>query len=463
MKKNLMFIACLAVVFLSCQNEIIPTPGIEGTHVKVTSLSQEEATALAFKQSGATISEDEALEKAALFFDGVATKSNGFDLQTYWIPYYNQTSLTKSVGIGTPDSIPVYLINKNDGSSVLLAGDRRVPEVLAFADSPLSMTETNTGADVFISNLPAFVNYKINEFNAKYDSLLAVLKEKGIELVNPIQTKATDVAHFSKEETMTTPWEEVFSYSPLLNVKWGQGYPYNLATEKIQCDNEMVHPPLGCVTIAVGQILSFHKYPTRFDGTNIDWVGITKSPNITDFSPYAEQVQKMLFSIAKGVHMEFGCDGSASNIYKAKSYLDEIGYISDAVSTYNDESVINSISNSRPIFVRGETVPEKEDEKVGGHAWIIDGANKKDRRVISRIYEYRFPGPPPEVTLSSDWILIKETETEQVEEYVHCNYGYEGLYDGYYHHAVFSLTDDMWGSGPFFKANLLILTNIKRK
>lgn len=456
--KKLFLIIGLGFILVSCQNENEFVPESQECEISALTLSQEEATALVVEQKGTKIFKEEALQKAGDFFNKITTKSLDFDTKTYWIKINNYSSLTKSANDVVLDSVPLYLVNMTDGHSVLISGDRRIPEVLAFADGPLTLDRTNTGADVFANNLPIFVNKTINEFNEKYDSLLNNVKtKKNIE--NALLFTKSSPTHFTKSEVTKTPWSDVYLYAPLLNVKWGQGYPYNLETPLIGCGGGGEnHPPLGCATIAVSQILSFHKYPTAFNGVYVNWIEMTRFPSINSLSSvYQTQMQKMLNTIAIGIDIEWGCNGSSSTTTKVKSYFDKIGYTSDAIASYNKSQVISSIGNSRPLYTRGTS-------SDAGHAWVIDGANKKEQTVTERIYQYKDPGVPPLVTNPSDWILIEERVMVLTEEYIHCNFGYEGLYNGYYVHGVFNLHDDDYGiTGSSFNSDVKILTNIKRK
>lgn len=459
MKKVLLSFLGFMIVFTSCINESVIDNSFQESKNYEISLSKDECVALSINQDGPLITEEETLERACAIFDGSITRTNDLNCQVHWIKLQNENGLTRTANIDCLDSIPLYLVNKSDGKSLLLSGDKRIPEILAFADTPLSLDETNTGADIFSETLPIYINRKVDDFNARFDSLLNSAERK-IEKENiSIMTRNDDLPiHFSRLETSCSSWEDIYLYYPLLNVSWGQGYPYNLLTPFIECSGSMVHPPLGCATIATAQILSFYKYPTVFDGVNVNWIEMTAYPSIYSLSPiYQTQLQTMLNAVALGVSIEWGCGGSGTTILEVEKYLNKVGYVSELITNYDKTKVINSISNSRPIYMRGT------QKDTIGHAWVIDGANKKMRTITQSVFRYKYPGVPPSFTLPSDWDLVDETTTTETEEYVHCNFGYEGMYDGYYIHGVFQLHDDTYGNGGLYNSKFMLLTNIKRR
>lgn len=458
MGQKLLLFAVSIAFFTSCTNDSSLDTAVNERNV--VSLSLEETKVIDIEENGTSISEDIALQKAISLFNGVMSKSvqpTQLDCRTYWIKRFSNQSMTRSAS-NESDSIPLFLIRQNSGHSVLVSGDKRIPEILAFSDNQLSMEKTGTALDIFIERLPVFINKTIDDFESKYDSLLcSVQRKNGYKTLRASSTGLP----LSRLEEIVSPWTTVYSYASLLNVEWGQDYPYNQTLDKILCSGSLVFPPVGCVAVAIAQILSFHKYPPVLDGKNLNWVEMTKAPNANSLSAiYQTQIASLMKSVAEGVDMEFGCNGSGASITNAKAFLSQIGYNSDNIVEYNKDNVISSIQNSRPFYMEGSG-PE------GRHAWVIDGAKKQDRYITQYIYEYKGNNPKPSDPINpAEWTLKSESTTHQEDEYVHCNYGYEGMYDGYYHHGVFNLQDDSYFGtiyGSSFNSELLILTNIRRK
>jgi hypothetical protein len=59
------------------------------------------------------------------------------------------------------------------------------------------------------------------------------------------------------EDAGSTLTEQI---GPLLQVEWGQGYPYNKFCPDSGCTNYYGHVPAGCVAVATAQIMSYHQY-----------------------------------------------------------------------------------------------------------------------------------------------------------------------------------------------------------
>lgn len=285
--------------FTACTNEadIFGDKGSPKTDVTAV-LTAEEARALSYAMNGSFVSKDDAMSKASNALERNVTKAvtNG-ECEVYWVKYHpqkKQTALRSSVAADT-DSIPLYIINYKDGGGAIVSGDNRLPEILAFSETGrVSLELTGTGADVFIEHLPLFVEQKINEFEAKQDSLLNLAENKtGINLL------AASVP-ISRIEDETTPWVTKYDYNHMVKVKWEQGYPYNGKFPSVTENGKTLsHAVAGCTTIAVAQILSYHKYPSSFDGLNVNWSGLTASASINDLGiTYQEQLQNLLLKIA---------------------------------------------------------------------------------------------------------------------------------------------------------------------
>lgn len=449
--KSICLILMGGIFLSSCTNDNDYFNNIESEQsLKRVVLTSDEASVLSTYLQGASISQNDALKKATAFLAQRSTRSNSSEKinQTYWVKY--ESSLPHMFSsTSKPDSIPLYLINNSNGGSVLISGDERLPEVLAYTTSgELSLERNGSGSDVFLDMLPQFVSSTIDNFELKYDSILTVVKSKvGMD-------KQVGPVPLQRVETEYSEWEATYTYAPLTNTERGQDYPYNTMMDRINCGGSLLCPPLGCTTVAIAQILSQHKYPVVFDGVSVNWIKMCEKPQGFDLSSeYLSQLCHMMKSIADDVLIDKSCTGSSSNISKAKEYFLNNGYTTDAISQYDENKIINSLSNSRPLYTRGTNKSTQE-----GHAWVIDGANKKERTCTERIFEYRGSNPKPSNPIvPSEWKLIETTFRTEEQKFVHCNYGWDGLNNGYYNHAIFN-TD--LGN---FNSELQILPNIKRK
>lgn len=184
------------------------------------------------------------------------------------------------------------------------------------------------------------------------------------------------------------------SVQPLLTAQWNQNYPYNMFCPTVGGQATYA----GCVPVALAQIMHYYKYPpcgignminlglwASFQNTIYNWENMP--PTVTDDSD-AEDVARLIFHVGMACGTEFGTGGSGTEIYDDKLVADFFGYkfVRQSVPE-NRGALLDSIklllSNGNPVYMSG-----------GGHAFVIDGIDESDL--------------------------------------VHVNWGWSGIYDGYY-------------------------------
>lgn len=177
----------------------------------------------------------------------------------------------------------------------------------------------------------------------------------------------------------------------LLTTKWGQCDPYNNnvpLTGCAECLNNRA--PAGCMAIAMGQIMYYHKYPATYN-----WTGTSDMP-------------RLIKDIGDAVNMSYACGGSGTTRNGSDEFKSNFGYSSSVCylryeGTSNYEKVFDELRNNRPVLFGGYKkeyilgIPYRGD----GHAWVCDGF----RRWADLCYSGHL---------------------------FHMNWGWGGLYDGYY-------------------------------
>lgn len=129
----------------------------------------------------------------------------------------------------------------------------------------------------------------------------------------------------------------------LLKTHWHQFNPYNksLSTDR----------PLGCVTIAVGQIMKYYNYPTNFN-----WADM---PDEQNYSGSESTTSKFL----KQIHDDLGIgEGTSASIGDAERVFKKYGYSAKQV----DHKY--GVYENFPTYCRG-----KDSSRDVGHAWVCDG------------------------------------------------------------------------------------------
>jgi len=200
--------------------------------------------------------------------------------------------------------------------------------------------------------------------------------------------------------------------SQLLGTKWSQGYPYN----------EMVPNgyPIGCTTIAAGQIMKYHRSPSRINWSDISDVGVTNT------------TKEFLYSLASNIGVEFGEDGSGASIDDVKNSLEGRDSYNVSKRDHNDGDVYRDVRDGYPVYMTG-----KEKSFLGiawkGHAWVCDGLMWGRHIVDLRLMtlEYR------PTTISTPNCMVEAYTSNipglsySIRKY-HFNWGWGGNCDGYY-------------------------------
>lgn len=176
--------------------------------------------------------------------------------------------------------------------------------------------------------------------------------------------------------------------SPLITSKWGQGKYYNRDCPQDAASSQDGRTLVGCVAIAMGQIMRYHQKPitgsgsysyyhnvygtqsANFGMTNYNWAGM---PNT--LSTYNSSVATLLYHCGVSVEMNYGVSGSSAYPSDAATALQNyFGYGSSISKKEKNnytssawESMLKSdIDNALPLLYYGYG-------SSGGHAFICDG------------------------------------------------------------------------------------------
>ena len=212
--------------------------------------------------------------------------------------------------------------------------------------------------------------------------------------------------------------------SPLITAKWGQGSPYNALCPP--------NTPVGCVAVAMGQVMHYWKYPDHGIGShsytyngithNVDFSSATYNWNAmpNSCSSANNAVATLLYHCGVAIETTYTSSISSAYVlyspahpYNAETALKEnFGYSSDAHgelrSRYNKETWMTMLKSNLeagiPIIYNGYN-----SSYAGGHCFICDGYDAND--------------------------------------FFHFNWGLKGNYDGYFE------IDDMTPSNQNFSYN----------
>ena len=178
--------------------------------------------------------------------------------------------------------------------------------------------------------------------------------------------------------------------TPLLTAKWHQGCLYNSLCPTMQgpCD----HAEVGCVAVAMGQIMHYWNYPATgwgshsysnlgltlnadFGNTTYDWEHMPDSLTENSSEAEIEAVATLLYHCGVSVDMKYRSNGSSANsddvpdaLVRYFNYSKRLHY--EKRKNYNDEEWLLMLKNcldlQQPVFYTGHG-------NQGGHAFVCDG------------------------------------------------------------------------------------------
>lgn len=133
-------------------------------------------------------------------------------------------------------------------------------------------------------------------------------------------------------------------YDKCLNTPaWNNTYAYNLYPPKL----------LGCTTVALGEIMRYHQFPSTFDWGNMPLSVPTETTN----------------AFLSDVREQIGVNDKGSAEYKqVKNALLHYGYKVDDEEAHSQATVLEKIRTNKPVMMFGLSTESNE-----GHAWVCDG------------------------------------------------------------------------------------------
>jgi hypothetical protein len=312
-----------------------------------------------------------------------------------------------------PDTTTIalyYIFNDvNNNAFVIVAGDDASTPILGYSRESIFITE-NIGSNVA-------------KWLEGYEQELRFIIKKNIPTTDEIQ--------FEWNYLLNGPTRIALqgeTVSPLLKTKWNQGTYYNtLCPYDYSLSRRSV---TGCVATAMAQIMKYWGHPKKgvgshsyihpnygnlsanFSITNYNW---SNMPNQVTSSN--SDVATLMYHAGVSVEMDYSPDGSGAYVTKAYSQLEHCSEY--AFQTYFDYSS-SSIGLVRNDYTESEWISMLKTElnenrplmytgqgSGGGHAFVCDGYDAAN--------------------------------------YFHFNWGWGGMYDGYF--KVNSLNPGTGGAG----------------
>lgn len=379
--KTTIFISSILVgcLFMACnQNDFIPNAGNQVA-------------------TNHRISIEQAKSNALNFVNKVNSTTRNGSTKTFEISDVQAISLTQNSTRSAGDSISLdtllYIVNFADSAGFVIAGtdDREDPIYAYIEEGNYSWEDADTLNQGFIAFLYALLESKSYDY------------QRDVEIIPGESGGGGGGGIPNRFEVM----------SPLLVTKWSQNRPYNTYTP---------NGYTGCVVTAISQICSFLEAPAdvhwSYNYTNgsatMNW-GMIKTECIGNGgapTSTADQVAHLMRSLGLAFGAEYESEGTGVDSDDAIEYMQNVGHNVSDLDDYDVNNVVNSLkSGNKIVYMRGYAryyhVGLVFRKYVDGHAWVVDG-------------------------------YINEVKNNKQSYYLHCNWGWGGIKNGYFLNNVFN-------------------------
>ena len=286
-----------------------------------------------------------------------------------------------------------YVFNFNEKGYIIIAADDAVPPVMAYSFES-SYSESNQP--------PQFI--------AWMQQYAGQIQQAIMSNADPVTTTIKEWKRLLATDPLTHPAFSGRDVPPFITSRWNQGYPYNEMCP-VDPGGSGVHAVVGCVPVAMGQIMYYYRWPETgvgsysymdstygiqhvdFDSTIYKWNNM-KASILTDNHGIAE----LLYHLGVSCDLVYGPDASGMYNHKAAyslrtyfKYSPQTQYIfRDSTSLDWDSLIIAHLNRRMPLYYAGWS-----DPNIMGHAFVCDGYQGTD--------------------------------------YFHFNFGWSGSFDGYFY------------------------------
>ncbi len=216
---------------------------------------------------------------------------------------------------------------------------------------------------------------------------------------------------------------------PLLEVAWGQDYPYNMYA---------LNYKTGCANTAMAQVMSYFEHPQSIALT---YDGATKSDQILNWTEMKmhknsyncqhngscheaiAQLMRQLGQLSNSSYIEGG--GTSTTDNAVRSTLNSLGYqVPSSYTSYTYQTFYTELSNNKLIVFGGKEITSAGEFP---HMWIIDGT------INYTVHMTTWQKIGNQIL----WTLLSDDGYFE-EHYLHINWGWDGDANGYFYANIFN-------------------------
>ena len=274
------------------------------------------------------------------------------------------------------DAAAFYVFNTPDGFVIVAADDCETPIIGYSHEGRFNPNDVPVQMEDYLQDFVARIQYGV-ENHIEADKHTA----RQWELV--------------KTKGQLNDRKDAKSVEPLLTEKWHQGCLYNSLCPEMSgpCD----HAEVGCVAVAMAQIMHYWGYPASgwgthsyynqgvvlsadFGNTTYDWEHMPDSLTENSSDAEIEAVATLLYHCGVSVNMDYSLNGSNANSANVTNAMRRYFSFSRKIhrerkNNYNDAEWLSllkkNLDSLRPIYYSG-------NGSAGGHAFVCDGYDSND-------------------------------------------------------------------------------------
>lgn len=302
---------------------------------------------------------------------------------------------------GGEDGDVIYIVDLENGGSAVMGADKRMEPIYAILD------ETKISAEQLITSAT-----RSTELSNSIDDFVVGALNGAIQVdlmaAGDLLPPEMPIVPVPRYVTVTT---NLGSKLPLLETKWCWDAPYdNVYGSGTDSEDNAI--------VAIAQLFYYHRQPNALGSYTFDWDLIAECEYGQTPSVAAQnEVAKLFFAISQnGVGVI-----NASN-YNVRTILLNNGFTPDYFSIRNISQVKGRIDQNKLVVGYGE------GDDISKY-WLFDGYKFYREDVYYRVYDPMGSGTYTDTLESSTTYNL-----------CHCNFGYQGVCDGYYPMNIFDLT-----------------------
>ena len=394
MKKNFFYFICLILLIIGCNSLDL-------------SQSVSISSSLSKTRSGSSIEAEQIAISAVLEMVHTIDKNTkrGDERRIATAQYVDKLSDPNE---GEVLSSPVYIINFQDNAGfAIAAGDSKLPPVLCVVDSG----HFHIGDELPLGAIAMLSSLDVGNYDETRDSMI-------------------DPWNCFPSDRYLVNWETISygnTHGTQIDCRWGQKPRFNYLCPLIDGNRALV----GCVPVAVGQIMYYYGKNTEYDGYTYNWSVLNNVVDTSSCPMYAGAwygVANLLKTLGnpENLNAEYGVDSTSAKTSYAPRSFENFGYQNGG--TYSDYSfwtLSYEIVHNHPVLLSARrsmkttTYPNGhvDTSYYKGHAWVADQFLTAIGRVT--VFDKDNNGE----------IVYRDTLTRH---FIHCNWGWNGEYNGFF-------------------------------